>query len=755
MALSPSVGDILMLSQTAWKIGRAFTKGRGSAPREFAEVERESDGLSQALKLVAETLHADGSILAAADQETQEAVATILDSANTTLSDLESFVERYSAVEKKTGIRTWSEVVIANYKTVQWTQSKGSITELRDMLQMHTNTINLTMQALQSRSLSRLERIAVPMAEKVDSIHDSVNGESGIGKKVDELHALIMAFANSTPSLVARERQGRNSAASSSTISTLESQRGKPREIEAAPMRLAIPPPRLSSNGTIAVSSAQDQRRMREDSAYYSLDQPGKPKDWTFESESPPSNRSSVGGAAAAPQESTVVAGPSTWLGTPDMPPNSRRTSNIARRESSTLPFLLAMSSSGDTRAGSSDERLPAVEDSPISPRSVNRAAQSRGNSTLPSPAMSPNTSPDRRPATPSSIMLPARARTSTNAGKRPSKAPTNGQNRNSAPGVPTFEKSLFRNAAILCDTRYKVVEYAEHDPAAIDPRFDTKMVPATTEGRICVIRKRERLPHGGTQTATSVWVISDDGEVRCQQKLPDGVETIPLCSYFDTDKVMLPSHTAGKDVTLRFHGTQWEDPIEKEAHTNWVNYVLESDEAAATFQSAIFERRLLGSFATLKTTVIHDGFKGTFALEEQMVNIDVLRIWEEDGSNIAGGTGGVMALVHYASNFSDGWARWWMNSSRQPVRLKEDDVKHVKLKGIDIPYPKPGGGLARAPTSNGDIARRTSDIQGKKKGAEKRITGVRIEFRDLDERIKFMAMMKRLQERMLPLPDI
>lgn len=57
MALQPlSVGDILMLSQTAWKIGRAFTKGKKSAPSEFLEVERESNGLSDALKLVAETL---------------------------------------------------------------------------------------------------------------------------------------------------------------------------------------------------------------------------------------------------------------------------------------------------------------------------------------------------------------------------------------------------------------------------------------------------------------------------------------------------------------------------------------------------------------------------------------------------------------------------------------------------------------------------------------------------------------------------
>ena len=87
-----------MLSQQAWKIGRAFTKGKYSAPEEFAEVEREANGLSDALKLTAEALHADGSILSRAEPETRGAVNAILESAARTLGDLESFVERYQVI---------------------------------------------------------------------------------------------------------------------------------------------------------------------------------------------------------------------------------------------------------------------------------------------------------------------------------------------------------------------------------------------------------------------------------------------------------------------------------------------------------------------------------------------------------------------------------------------------------------------------------------------------------------------------------
>jgi hypothetical protein len=123
MAFQPlSVGDILMLSQTAWKIGRAFTKGRDGAPAEFAEVEREANGLSDALKLTAEALHADGSILSRAEPETKIAVNAILESAARTLGDLDSFIERYQVIRKretKGGFvveKSWSEAILANWK---------------------------------------------------------------------------------------------------------------------------------------------------------------------------------------------------------------------------------------------------------------------------------------------------------------------------------------------------------------------------------------------------------------------------------------------------------------------------------------------------------------------------------------------------------------------------------------------------------------------------------------------------------------
>ena len=302
------------------------------------------------------------------------------------------------------------------------------------------------------------------------------------------------------------------------------------------------------------------------------------------------------------------------------------------------------------------------------------------------------------------------------------------------------------------------MVEFAQHNPDEEDPRFDTEMVPACEEARVFVIRKRENRENGGTRVVASIWIIGDDGEKRIQHKLPEFTETVPYCSFFEPQKVAVPP-TNG-EITLRFHAAQWGDREEKDIRTKWVNYVFESEKHANEFQSAIFGRQLLGSFRTSKTTVIHAGFKGAFAFEEQFANIEVLRLWKEDGVNTPGGAGGVMALQHMSGNFGQGYAKWWMNSSRQQVRVKDEHNKFAKLKGIDIRVlriaeKKSTASGARSSTTTGDTtSSRSSEIKGKK-GPERNVTGIRIEFKTEEERAKFVDTVKRVQGYMLPLPDI
>ena len=768
-----------MLSQKAWKIGRAFTKGQSSAPAQFAEVEREANGLSDALKLTADALHADGSILSKAEPETKVAVYAILESAGRTLEDLESFVEQYQVVKKRqtTGgfvvEKTWREAIIANWRTFKWTTEGGDITELRNMLQMHTNTINLTMQALQSHSLARLERTVIPMAQNIASIHERVNGD--LGDKIDELHDLIMSIASSTPSLVARDRslEDRTRAirrTSSSTVSTLENV-----EVRPGASRLLEPPRRRSLSSGLPIQANPTAR----DSVLSSPNLALEPKqyefhqssvDWEFESGSPPRFRRSSGGAL---DDSPNIMGRS-FLTTPSPGPSSRH-SNVPRRESTTLPALFQAIGEEDAVPGSSDqvytpERRRSREGADTLKRKDNSDARRHSNSPtiLPPPAISNGGIPQQSPATPSSFFnhfdnyqgsssnkIPSRPQTAKSVKKEasPSSMPSS---------LATFEKSLFRNAAILCDVRGKQVEFAKHLPDEPDERYNVEMVEAVSASRICVIRKRENKEHGGTRVVTSIWALSEDGDVRCQQRLSEYTETVPFSSYFQPEKVSL----AEGEMALRLHGDRWGDMLKEEIKTNWINYIFESESDASAFQSAVFGRLLLGTYQTLKTTVIHDGLMGAFAFEEQFANIETLRLWEDDGIATEGAQGGVLALMHISSNFGSGWARWWMNSSKQPVRVKADSNKCARLKGLDITVVKPGTSasaaerLRRSSTTVDGLQRAaTMDSMGARSPPKrlpvKTVKGVKIEFKEDGERDLFLETTKKIQERLHSLPDL
>jgi len=78
MAFNFSIGDIMLLSSLAWKIGRAFTSGRNGAPAEFQEVENELNALNGAITLLADALDDDDSILARSDDKTKEGLDKIL-----------------------------------------------------------------------------------------------------------------------------------------------------------------------------------------------------------------------------------------------------------------------------------------------------------------------------------------------------------------------------------------------------------------------------------------------------------------------------------------------------------------------------------------------------------------------------------------------------------------------------------------------------------------------------------------------------
>jgi hypothetical protein len=132
----PSIGDVLLLSQLAWRIGCAFTTGRPSAPHEFHEVESELKTLTKSLDLLAEALDDDNSILTRADDKVKVGVNQILFNCQQCLEDLGAFVSRYQEIKRPEGevgtrgiqgVKTWKPILLKNWKSVWWTAEGGSI----------------------------------------------------------------------------------------------------------------------------------------------------------------------------------------------------------------------------------------------------------------------------------------------------------------------------------------------------------------------------------------------------------------------------------------------------------------------------------------------------------------------------------------------------------------------------------------------------------------------------------------------------
>jgi hypothetical protein len=158
----PNYGDVLSLSQVSAKIGRVFAQR--NAPVDFREVETEITHLAQALKQLAETLHAEGggsSLIQQTAEEVQHDIGTILDAYKQTIKGLDTLVDRNQVTKKHRTVggfaieRVWSDSVLTEYANMSWTTEGGDLHSLKISLRIHTKSAILLTQALQ-RSVNYL-----------------------------------------------------------------------------------------------------------------------------------------------------------------------------------------------------------------------------------------------------------------------------------------------------------------------------------------------------------------------------------------------------------------------------------------------------------------------------------------------------------------------------------------------------------------------------------------------------------------------
>lgn len=168
MASPISVGDALALARLAIVLGRAFTKGKASAPAEFRDIESQLYSLSAALDSLvsmipntapkATNLEAQFFQPTAGDDrsggENYDTLSHAIRSCEATVKHLESVVSQYAILKRRHGDRDgdqptmarfkrWNDNVKFAWKSVKWTTEGGDLMTLRSNLTVHTNSLNL------------------------------------------------------------------------------------------------------------------------------------------------------------------------------------------------------------------------------------------------------------------------------------------------------------------------------------------------------------------------------------------------------------------------------------------------------------------------------------------------------------------------------------------------------------------------------------------------------------------------------------
>lgn len=154
--------------------------------------------------------------------------------------------------------------------------------------------------------------------------------------------------------------------------------------------------------------------------------------------------------------------------------------------------------------------------------------------------------------------------------------------------------------------------------------------------------------------------------------------------------------------------------------------------------------RTLLATFRTTKTMRLHSGLSGAFTYAEQMCALENLRIWEDTD------TGAVIALIHFSASFRDGYLAFYLNSATNPIQVKDEGAREVKIRGLKVPIDRGDKAMRK------DSGARVGDGGGGKEIDKKKvISGARVEFASEMEKREFLEMVVEMQRNMIELPDL
>ncbi|KAK8179704.1 hypothetical protein BC567DRAFT_224958, partial [Phyllosticta citribraziliensis] len=156
--MSVQIGDVIALSQLAWRLGKMFTTERKNAPAKFSEVEDQFYSLSIVLKILAENKALAETI------EKDNRLGRMIINCETSLKGLEEFLQEYSDVITPKS-RRLQDKFVQEWKKLKWTQKGGDLDALKENIKTHYQALGGILSVI---GATRMEEISSKVGEMYD-----------------------------------------------------------------------------------------------------------------------------------------------------------------------------------------------------------------------------------------------------------------------------------------------------------------------------------------------------------------------------------------------------------------------------------------------------------------------------------------------------------------------------------------------------------------------------------------------------------
>lgn len=154
MSFGIGIGDIVLLSDLARRLGTTLTTGRRGAPAEFQEVQNQLFAINKALKFASSIL--DNPKSRDGDQKValeDEIFSKMIENCGATLKHLDGVLQKYPElrpdavqVDEKTR-QKWVKDLKDNIRKIKFTTEGAGLDKLRNCLGVHVTALNLAITA--------------------------------------------------------------------------------------------------------------------------------------------------------------------------------------------------------------------------------------------------------------------------------------------------------------------------------------------------------------------------------------------------------------------------------------------------------------------------------------------------------------------------------------------------------------------------------------------------------------------------------